>query len=307
MSTGIRGSVQTKLYSDAVWAPCGCRVCVAEPGAVFDGWASPFLGQHWRADVHRAFEVGVLVNGMEEKRCGGSSFRAQVGDAWLIPAYEVHAWRPAAPNTVEATLHFLPEVLGGETFGGDSWLRLFACPPDKRPRPRTDNTRTDILAAARMLIEEVEARPPAFAEGLRIALLRLLLLLYRAWDCRQSALAGTDQRTGRIGQIMPALNLLFSAGARRVSLTEAAAACGLTESYFDQRFRATMGMPFARFEIRERLVSATRLLANGRLSVEAIAHEIGFVDASHLHRRFAEVYGCTPGQYRAGTRGQRRP
>jgi transcriptional regulator GlxA family with amidase domain len=60
-----------------------------------------------------------------------------------------------------------------------------------------------------------------------------------------------------------------------------------------------MGLPFSKFELRARLSRGAHLLATTDSPVAAIAEETGFVDASHFHRRFAEVYGYTPSGYRA--------
>jgi AraC-like DNA-binding protein len=100
---------------------------------------------------------------------------------------------------------------------------------------------------------------------------------------------------------MPAVELVHSSPFRRVDLQRAAAACGFQRSYFDGVFRDTMGLPFSRYELRTRLSHAARLLAGADSPVAAVAEETGFVDASHFHRRFAEVYGCTPGEYRRRT------
>ena len=256
--------------------------------------------------MHQAFEVGVLLEGAEEKHFGEQAREVHIGDAWLIPGCEVHAWRPIRPHASELTLHFLPEVLGDETFEGRSWLHMFACPPAQRPQPRTEAERAEVLRAAEELRREVETGGPALAEGLRIGLLRLLLELYRSWKLRAQG-NEVGRPAGRLGRIMPAVNLAYASAARRVGLREAAQACGLTPSHFDQVFRETMGTPFARFEVRRRLVRASRLLTDREVPVEAVAQRTGFTDASHLHRRFAEVYGCTPGQYRAKAQGAEEP
>jgi AraC-like DNA-binding protein len=293
------------LGFSAIWQPCPCQVCASSGKGVITGWARPFPTQplHFLADMHQAFEIGVLLEGREEKCSGGHAFSAHVGDAWLIPGCEVHAWRPAAPRTVELTLHFLPEVLGDESFEGRSWMQMFACPPEARPRPSNEAERKEVLVAAQMLTDDLRGRQPALSEGLRIGLLRLLLVLYRMWRSRQGGVATGEPRAGRLARVMPAVNLAYSGGSHRVTLSEAATVCGLTQSHFDQVFRDIMGIPFARFEVRRRLVTASRLLIDRDLPVEAIARRTGFSDASHLHRRFLEVYGCTPGQYRAKAKG----
>lgn len=294
------------LGVEAEWVPCTCPVCHPRgPAEPVEAWVSSRLDpSHFLADMHRAFEVGVLLSGAEEKHSGGYTFRCQVGDAWLIPGCEVHAWRSETDDASELTMHFLPEFLGDERFEGVSWISLFACSPQTRSMPRTDAARRRILATAHMLVEDLEARPPALVEGIRSGLLRLLVELHREWEQREQVSANAQQRPTQLAQIAPALELVYSNPGRRVSLREAAGACGLSHSHFDQVFRRTMGAAFAQFGMRTRLAHVARLLAHSRRPVEAIAEDCGFVDASHLHRRFLKFYGCTPRDYSGGFRAR---
>jgi AraC family transcriptional regulator len=97
---------------------------------------------------------------------------------------------------------------------------------------------------------------------------------------------------------MPALTLIRTQPHRRVRLGEAAYACGLSATRFAVVFNQTVGLSFGRFALRARLAYVARRLLSANTSIERIASEAGFVDASHLHRTFVRHYGCTPGQYR---------
>ncbi len=299
MSTKAGGTLGEGLQVKAEWVPCACRVCRAGPDAEpVNAWVSGWLdAPRFLADMHRAFEVGVLLSGEEEKHSGGYTFRPQVGDAWLIPGCEVHAWRSTADRTTELTMHFLPELIGDEKIEGVPWMSLFACSPETRPMPKSDAARRRVLATSQMLVEDLEARPPALVEGIRAGLLRLLVELYREWEHRESIWAEAEQQSSRLGRIMPGLNLVYSSPGRRVSLREAADACGFSYSYFDQVFRRIMGTAFAQYGMRTRLAHAARLLRHDERPVEGVAEECGFADASHLHRRFLEFYGCSPREY----------
>ncbi len=64
-----------------------------------------------------------------------------------------------------------------------------------------------------------------------------------------------------------------------------------------------MGVTFGRFALRARLAFAAHRLLSTDLSVEAIAAEANFTDASHLHRHFVKHYGQTPRAYREQPNG----
>jgi transcriptional regulator GlxA family with amidase domain len=104
---------------------------------------------------------------------------------------------------------------------------------------------------------------------------------------------------------MPAVGLATSNPDRRVSVEAAANVCSLSVSQFCLLFRNTMGLSFGAFARRARLTRATELLRHTDLSVESVAQATGFVDGSHIHRVFRSEYACTPGEYRARSRGRR--
>ena len=101
----------------------------------------------------------------------------------------------------------------------------------------------------------------------------------------------------------PATHIIMPAA--RKAIPEAAATCGLSVSQFGYVFRNVMGLSFGKFCMRARLAYVAQLLLGTNLSVEAIAQETGFADASHLHHAFVQTYGSTPARYR--TNGQRLP
>lgn len=256
-------------------------------------------------DVHQAFEVGVLLSGQEERHFEDLVLHLDTGDMWLCCAWEPHGWRAEAITTQELVLQFLPDFLGEETFEGVSWLSMFSTPPAERPRVTSDETRRQALAIAHELRREMRDRHRGWLAAVRIGMLRLLLMLSREWEPPEQGSQGYAVRMSNLAKVMPAVRLVQSHPTRRLSLAEAAATCGLSVSQFGYVFRNVMGMSFGKFCMRARLAYVAQLLLGTNLSVEAIAQETGFADASHLHHAFAQTYGSTPARYR--TNGQRLP
>ena len=82
-----------------------------------------------------------------------------------------------------------------------------------------------------------------------------------------------------------------------VRLTEVAEAVGLSPYYFLRTFRHATGMPPHAYLNQMRLERARALLRDGE-SPAQVAAALGFVDQSHLIRRFKSAFGVTPGRYR---------
>jgi AraC-like DNA-binding protein len=83
-----------------------------------------------------------------------------------------------------------------------------------------------------------------------------------------------------------------------VRLTEAAEACGLSESHLSRLFHRSTGMTFQEYVRRCRLEEACKLLTTTDRSITRVAFESGFQSISQFHRSFRAVYKERPLEYR---------
>jgi AraC-like DNA-binding protein len=254
------------------------------------------LGMH----VHEYLELGVMLGGQLEKHFADLVAYLGPGDVWLIDAWEPHAWRVCRPEASFVVLMFFPDVMEGLAFADLPVTGLFTAPPSRRPRKLSPDCREAAMGIARQVRDEFQAQPKRWVSSVRLQLLRLLLLIARDWHADPTPHDVPERRTGNLARITPAIDLVRSYPTRRVTIREAAAACGLGRTQFCLLFRETMGLGFARFCRRLRLAFAADWLLSANLPARAIAREAGFTDASHFHHAFTKCYGCTPGQYRRG-------
>jgi AraC-like DNA-binding protein len=250
------------------------------------------------ADMHDAFEIGIVLSGQEDRHFEDLVIRLRRGDVWLSPAWEPHGRRTTAPRTRELVLQFLPEFLGEEMLAGRSWLTLFATSPRGRPRVSTAEQRRRIISLAEGISRELQQQARGWLTEVRLSTLQLLSTISRGWGHRESAHDGRRVRRSDLARVLPALRAIHSHPERRVDLSDAAAACALSVSHFSFVFRRTMGSSFARFALRARLAYAAQVLATTESSVEAIAERFGFVDGSHFALAFARHYRVSPTRYR---------
>jgi AraC-like DNA-binding protein len=71
---------------------------------------------------------------------------------------------------------------------------------------------------------------------------------------------------------------------------------GVSAAHLMHCFRREMGVPIHAYLTQVRLRHARDMLARGAPAAE-VAAAVGFVDQSHLIRRFKKAYGVTPGMY----------
>ncbi|MBP2471878.1 transcriptional regulator GlxA family with amidase domain [Crossiella equi] len=83
-----------------------------------------------------------------------------------------------------------------------------------------------------------------------------------------------------------------------LSLAQLAAHASMSTRTFARRFQEETGMSPGRWLSRQRLRRARRLLESSDLSVDRIAHEVGFATATSLRRHLAAETGVSPAAYR---------
>jgi AraC family transcriptional regulator len=86
---------------------------------------------------------------------------------------------------------------------------------------------------------------------------------------------------------------------RSIRFGELARDFGLHPVYVARIFKRHVGMSMTDYVRAARVRHARHLLASSRRSVDAIAGEAGFTDASHLCHTFSNLLGITPRGYRS--------
>jgi LacI family transcriptional regulator len=109
----------------------------------------------------------------------------------------------------------------------------------------------------------------------------------------------TDPAAVADAELARALRFIRDHSAERFGVEDVAAACGLSRSSLERRFRVALGRsPLAEL-LRERVDRAKHFLAETDLSVKEIARIAGFHDTRHLSVTFRQKVGTSPAKFRA--------
>jgi YesN/AraC family two-component response regulator len=98
--------------------------------------------------------------------------------------------------------------------------------------------------------------------------------------------------------LMKALEYVSAHYAQSLLVSDIADASGLSDDRLAHLFRETPGMAVKDYVMRLRVTVARELLRDGRRTLEDVAQQAGFTDASHFSRVFAGTVGTRPGAYR---------
>ena len=104
-----------------------------------------------------------------------------------------------------------------------------------------------------------------------------------------------DDGTDQINRIV---NRLMADVAQPLSASTVAAELGMTESRFSRFFRRATGNTFTDFVNRVRINRACQLLMESERRIGDIGFEVGFNNLANFNRRFLEIKGLTPSEFR---------
>jgi AraC-like DNA-binding protein len=254
-----------------------------------------FVPYHW----HPELEIITVISGEVGITIGENQYVGQTGDIFFVDLEQLH------------------EIRGGQ----DGLFRAYVFPLDSLQFQRTDLAQSELLAplAARELKFRTELRcgepggagiREAFgmieracaAKGMgyqlmvKAALLQIVAIaaangLLEHRMVRQTS----DYRAQTLKSIVEYLNEHFT---EQIRLGEVAAKFGLSPQYFCTFFKDNLGKTLVQHVNFLRIEKASGLLRETDMPIMDIAFSVGFENFSYFIKRFREVFGCTPSQYR---------
>jgi AraC-like DNA-binding protein len=99
-------------------------------------------------------------------------------------------------------------------------------------------------------------------------------------------------------QVNTLVNRIMRDYAQPLSAADLAAELGMSESRFSRFFRRATGNTFTDFVNRIRVNRAGQLLMETDRAVTHICYEVGFNNVANFNRRFLEIKGVTPSDFR---------
>ncbi len=142
------------------------------------------------------------------------------------------------------------------------------------------------------LIEMVQNPDPVSQIRAGMMLVNLLLELIQGGETEDPA---TDNTGNKIQELLTRLRL--NPG-ETWTVEEMADFCDLSTSRFREVFRQRLGMPPKVYVDRLRIRLAAECLLNTRLPIREVARRFAFPDAYYFSRRFRQLMGCSPRDYR---------
>jgi AraC-like DNA-binding protein len=107
-----------------------------------------------------------------------------------------------------------------------------------------------------------------------------------------------DANDTELEQINAIVDRIAGDGGETLTASQAAAELGMSESRFSRFFRRATGNTFTDFVNRVRVNRACHLLMETDRLVTHVCYEVGFNNVANFNRRFLEIKGMTPSEFR---------
>jgi AraC family transcriptional regulator len=157
-------------------------------------------------------------------------------------------------------------------------------------RRNTDPTLRHIAMALRAGIQSGAALDRMYGEALSTALAVHLLREYGA-----AVLGPKRQYAGLTrAKLMRAVEYIQDQLDTDLTVSGIAQAVGLSPYHFTRLFKESTAQSPYQYVVEARVRKAKELLTTGEFTISEAAHQVGFVDQSHLTRHFKRVFGLPP-------------
>ena len=245
-----------------------------------------FVDFTYERHFHDTFAIGVTLRGVQRFWCRGTTYNSVRGDILVIPPGEPHDGESGGAGGYAYRMFYVAE----------SALLDIVTDASEHPAVGIHLRQTSVLrepSLARRLemswrAMRADATSLAAEESFRRAFLSLVVR--EPWP-------GLVSRGLDVPAIRRVRDYLRDHVAERVTMQELASIASMTRFRLTRQFQKMFGLPLHAYHLQLRLHEAKRRLQAGA-PIAAVAFDLGFVDQSHLHRRFKGAFGVTPGEWR---------
>ena len=225
---------------------------------------------------------------------GKSVERFEPGDLVLIGANLPHLWAAADKEATSTVIHFLPERWGAEFWRLPEARRLRRLLAKAAQGLRFTGPEARKIGRA---VDDLAARLAHDFESL----LRFLAICGRlaSAPCQPlNALHEEDDAAAGDPRLHEVLEWIQRRAAEPITQEQAAAKVGLSPAAFSRWFKRGVGHVFHRYLNELRIATVCARLSSGQESITEAAFQSGYNNLANFNRRFREITGVTPTEFR---------
>lgn len=248
------------------------------------------------AHIHRAWELGLVLEGEANIRMKDSSFTVKAGDILLFNPNQSHEITSLGPQPVkiliiQTSVHFCGDYLPALRRVEFDEARLGAC----LTGDRHEALKADCLALARTFWKSQPYRE-LLCIGQLCLLFRQLLVGVPHRTISDQEYSSRKKKADRLSRITSYIEEHYF---EPIRLSDLAKSEGVTTAYLSHFLRDNLNITFQDYLNITRFEKALQLIGDPGLSLLDICMECGFSDTRYLNKLFLQRFGCSAKDYRA--------
>ncbi len=248
--------------------------------------------------MHSEFEFFVLTKGSGTICIDGTTYPLSQGEGVFVNSRSIHLGMPTSSEPAFFyAIVFSPQIFG--SYINDIVIDKYVAPVIHH------SLRLPVLYSRNIPWQEEALKTAETMYTLRrqdipCKELKFKALLFHLWSifCEHGRDTTHTPPGGRIDEIRQTIDFIDREYASKLTLSDLAKCAHMSESHFCRSFADVMHMtPFAYIQ-QVRIQKSCQILKNDDAPISRIALSCGFNDFSYYSRRFRELIGCTPSEYR---------
>lgn len=263
---------------------------------------APYFDPNWH--FHPEYQLFLVLKGRGTRFVGDNIKPFKEKDMVFTGPNLPHLWRnddsyfekKDIQQTHGLVIYFKADFLGGPIDKKEEFEKIHHL-LQRSVRGLEIHGRTRKLASQYMM----ELVPSKGIESI-ILLLKILNLLANApaEDCSPITQSGyinlnKEKETGRMNEVYEHVMQNFK---KKICLQEVAAIANMSPSSFSRYFKSRANKSFSSFVCEIRIGHACKMLREEDINIGQACYESGFNTLSNFNRKFKEITGKTPFQYR---------
>lgn len=244
-------------------------------------------GHHFGPAVRSHYLLHYVLNGEGRFEVGGTEYRLQKGQGFLIFPDVVTCYQADRAN---------PWSYCWFGFDGTSAELLLKQAGLTKASPIFSYDQDDTIVQFLELMNESRGYIKARETRLTGLLYLLLSLLVESGPVTSPELKGT-RAEAYVRQVQDFIEINYP---QKVSIEDIAQCIGLNRSYLCSLFKQRMDVSIQEYLIRYRVHKACEMMGNAELSIADISRSVGYTDALLFSKIFKKVMGASPKHYRSG-------
>ncbi|MDD4818170.1 MAG: AraC family transcriptional regulator [Victivallaceae bacterium] len=251
--------------------------------------------------IHDHLEIGYCRKGKGIFIIEDKVLPFQTGDICVLNEFEFHRAHSTGDELSEwYFMYFSPLALFDGLSDHDRYLDSSLLGGGSYRNIRDGAKYPFLRALVEVLIDELRCRKEGWRFSCNSLLRSIMVMLCRDRENRETPAVNIEPHRHDVQRLAPALQRISAGYAGKLTVSELARLCCMSNCTFYRIFSKTFNKSPQRYLIQYRMQMGAYLLRHRNIGVQEAALAVGYDSTSSFHRHFRGIYGVSPHAYKLG-------